>query len=100
MWCFSSLNAFEFRLILFLIGRKYNFSLLKYKALLINGGGGGGSSFSTPKCVLTQILRKVSSHTKDCTVSVSKNHKVFCHCVLRSSYCLCVVLFPSKSMVP
>lgn len=40
MWCFSSLNAFEFRLILFLIGRKYNFSLLKYKALLINGGGG------------------------------------------------------------
>ena len=52
-------------------------------------------NFSTPKCVLTQILRKVLSYTKDCAVSISKSHEVFCHCVLRSAYCLWF-FFPLK----
>lgn len=80
---FSSLNAFGFCSIFFLVRSKYNlkysFSLLQYKALL-KSGEKKPTNFSTPKCVLTQILRKVLSHTKDCMVSVSRSHEVLYHC--------------------
>lgn len=42
--------------------------------------------------MLTQILRRLFSHTKDGIVSVSR--EVFCHRELKSAYCLHVAFLP------